>query len=75
MTSQSVAIAVGAAFVGALCIWGAIAQWRSGETWGATGKSRVYRDEEPVYFWYMFAVRIVLGPIALILGLYALQKP
>ena len=74
MALQDTAIAIGATLVGVLCIWGAIAQWRSGETWGATGKGRVYRDEEPTYFWYMFAVRIVLGPIALILGLIALQR-
>jgi hypothetical protein len=74
MAPQDIAIAIGAALVGVLCIWGAIAQWRSGETRGATGKGRVRRDEEPVYFWYMFAVRIVLGPIALILGLIALHR-
>lgn len=71
--TEAVAIAMGCVFVGALCIWGAIDQVRTGETWGATGKGRVYRAGEPGYFWYMFAVRIVLGPISLVLGLLALQ--
>lgn len=44
------------------------------ETWGATGKGRVYRAGEPSYFWYIFAIRIVLGPTALILGLIALER-
>lgn len=74
MASQDVAVALGLVLAGALCIWGAIAQLRSGETWGATGKGRVCRAEEPRYFWYMFTVRIVLGPVAPLLGLIALKN-
>lgn len=68
----SLALAIGCVLAGVLCIHGAIDQVRKGETWGATGVGRVYREERPGYFWYMFWVRITLGPIALILGLYAL---
>ncbi|MCC7060781.1 MAG: hypothetical protein IT508_11175 [Burkholderiaceae bacterium] len=71
--SQAVAISIACVFVGALCVIGAIDQVRTGETWGATGKGRVYRASEPGYFWYVFAARIVLGPIALAGGLLALQ--
>ena len=74
MMSQAVAIAAGAVFVGALCFWGAVAQVRSGETWGGTGKGRVYRIEEPGYFWYMFVMRVALGSAALISGLIALKR-
>ena len=70
--SQAVAISVGCGFAGALCIFGAINQVRTGETWGATGRGRVYRDKDAAYFWAIFAVRIVLGPIALIGGLWGL---
>ena len=74
MATQDFAVAVGAVLVGVLCIHGAIAQVRSGETWGATGKGRVFRSEEPGYFWALFAVRIVLGPLALLLGWFALLQ-
>lgn len=60
--TQIIAIAVGCMLVGVLCIGGAIQQLRTGETWGATGKGRVVRDEEPGYFWWMFVMRIVFGP-------------
>ncbi|MBS0577351.1 MAG: hypothetical protein JSS45_13175 [Proteobacteria bacterium] len=71
--SQTTAIALGCVLVGLLCIGGAIQQVRTGETWGATGKGRVYRDQEPGYFWGMFVARVVLGPIAAIGGLVALS--
>lgn len=74
MLSQAVAIAAGAVCVGAWCLWGAVAQVRSGETWGGTGKGRVYRTREPGYFWYMFGMRVVWGCAALIPGLLALKQ-
>ncbi len=70
--SQGVAIATGCAFVGALCVIGAINQMRTGETWGLAGGGRVFRSEQPGYFWFLFAARVVLGPIALIAGLLGL---
>lgn len=73
MTSQQTALAIGSIFVGVLCAYGAVDQLRKGETWGATGKGRVKRAEEPVYFWYMFVVRAVLGPILAVLGVFALK--
>ena len=69
MDSQNAALLIGCIFVGALCTYGAINQVRRGETWGATGKGRVRRAEEPVYFWYVFLVRMLLGPVLLVLGL------
>jgi hypothetical protein len=51
-----------------------VAQVRSGETWGGTGKGRVYRNEEPGYFWYMFVMRVALGSAALISGLIAPKR-
>lgn len=71
--SPALAIAIGCALVGVLCIAGAINQVRTGVTWGGTGKGRVSRAGEPACFWYLFAVRIVLGPIALVAGLLALK--
>lgn len=68
--TQTLALAAGCILVGVLCTVGAIQQVLRGETWGATGRSRVYREQTPVYFWYLFAVRIVLGPIALIGGIW-----
>lgn len=66
------AIAIGCMLVGILCIGGAITQVWTGRTWGATGKGRVYRRDEPGYFWGMFVARIVLGPIAWIGGMVGL---
>lgn len=74
MPHDATAIAFGCAFAGALCIIGAISQVITGVTWGATGKGKVFRAEEPGYFWYMFSVRIILGPIAFIPGIIALMR-
>jgi hypothetical protein len=73
MISQASALAVGSIFVGALCVYGAIDQVRKGATWGATGRGWVTRDESPVYFWYVFLVRALLGPAAIFLGMFALR--
>ena len=39
---------------------------------GATGRDGIYRDQQPGYFWTLFAVRLLLGPLALIGGLRGL---
>ncbi len=70
--SQATAIALGCILVGALCVVGAIQQIRKGETTGATGKGRVTLADDPAYFWYLFAVRSVLGSIAFLGGVWAL---
>ena len=66
------ALAFGSVVLGGLLIYGAVSQVLSGETWGATGKGRVLRDEEPAYFWYLFAARVLLGPSLVILGFWSL---
>lgn len=71
--SQAVAISVGSEFVGALCVIGAINQVRTGETWGLAPSGRLYRGEQPSYFWFLFVARALRGAIALIGGLLALS--
>jgi hypothetical protein len=66
------ALGIGSVVLGGLLIYGAVSQVLSGETWGATGKGRVRRDEEPAYFWYLFAARVLLGPPLVALGLWSL---
>ncbi len=70
---QTTAISAGCILVGVLCVAGAVNQLRTGETWGATGRGRICRASEPGYFWYLFAARAVLGTIALIGGVLALE--
>lgn len=74
MPDQNTAVAVGAVFVGGLCVIGAINQVLKNETWGGTGRGKAYRDREPVYFWYMFAVRVLLGAEGMVGGRIALQQ-
>ena len=69
---STLALALGCILAGGLCILGAIDQVRKGVTWGATGRGRVFREQSPGYFWYLFWVRIILGPIALLGGVFAL---
>jgi hypothetical protein len=57
-------------FVGVVLIYSAVTQWRKGETYGLSGKGKVYRDEEPGYFMMLFVGRIILGPISLACGLF-----
>lgn len=49
---------------GAACIAGAVQQTRTGETRGLVG-GRVAQDEQPVFFWFLFWSRMVLGVAAL----------
>ncbi len=72
--THTLALAAGCILVGLLCTIGAIHQVMRGETWGATGRGRVYREESPGYFWYLFAMRIVLGPIALGGGIWLFAR-
>lgn len=73
MDSRQTAIAIGSVFGGALCVWGAFSQVRDGQTWGLTG-GRVMREDCPGYFWFLFLGRMVLGPVAVALGLLALLQ-
>lgn len=68
---QKFAILAGLLFVGVLCLAGAFQQWRTGETYGLSGKGRVYRSEEPGYFAMLFYARIILGGISVALGIAA----
>jgi len=73
MDYQGIVLGIGLILVGILCTYGAIDQLRKGEAWGSrSGKSRARRDEDPTYFWYLFIVRILLGPISILLGILAL---
>lgn len=65
---QKFALRAGLLLVGALCIAGAFQQWRTGETYGLSGKGKVYRSEEPGYFAMLFYARIILGSISVVLG-------
>lgn len=58
---STVALRFGLAFVGVVLLGGAVAQWRSGATYGLTGKGRVHRDDEPGYFLMLLVGRVVLG--------------
>ena len=57
----AVALRFGLVFVGVVLLGGAIAQLRSGTTYGLAGKGRVRRDDEPGYFLMLLVGRIVLG--------------
>lgn len=69
---QARAVSLGCILVGLACLIGAIAQLCTGETWGAAGKGRVSRAQEPGQFWTLFAMRSILGPIALAGGIWGL---
>lgn len=55
------ALPVGLAVVGLLLLGGAVAQVRTGSTYGLAGKGRVRRDEEPGYFLMLLVGRLLLG--------------
>jgi len=55
------ALRVGLAVVGLLLLGGAVAQVRTGSTYGLAGKGRVRRDEEPGYFLMLLVGRLLLG--------------
>jgi len=61
MSLQNKAVILGTAFLCLICLWGAGAQVVKGATWGGSGKGRVYRDQEPIYFWFLFVARVFLG--------------
>ena len=55
------ALRVGLAVVGLLLLGGAVAQVRTGSTYGLAGKGRVRRDGEPGYFLMLLVGRLLLG--------------
>jgi hypothetical protein len=66
---QPTILRFGAIVVGIILLGAAVAQWRSGTTFGLTGKGRVNRNEEPGYFLMLLVGRIVLGVAALGAGI------
>ena len=70
MNYERIALRLGLILVGFLCLYGAVDQIRKGETFGLSGKGRVLREEEPVYFQMLFFGRLVLGSAALLAGLF-----
>ncbi|MBE0590826.1 MAG: hypothetical protein IH616_00325 [Gemmatimonadales bacterium] len=68
-TISTVALRFGLIFVGIVLLGGAVAQLRSGTTYGLAGKGRVRRDEEPGYFLMLLVGRLVLGLASLGAGL------
>lgn len=68
------ALAAGCVLVGAVLSWSAYAQIRSGVTLSGRGGPRgpIRRDQRPGYFWFLFWVRALLGPVALVAGLAGL---
>jgi|GEM_PF-2078721 len=67
---QQWALVGGCILAGLFCLAGAVRQMQTGETWGATGKGKVFRSEEPGYFIYMFCMRLLIGGISLAAGLF-----
>lgn len=67
--AQPTILRCGAIVVGVILLIAAVAQWRSGTTFGLAGKGRVRRDEEPGYFLMLLAGRIVLGVASLAAGI------
>lgn len=61
LSYQRFGIRAGLLLVSVLCLAGAFRQWRTGETFGLSGKGKVYRSEEPAYFAMLFYARILLG--------------
>lgn len=72
MDISHVTLVVFSVALGAFLTYGAIRQLQTGGTWGATGKGRIRRDEEPGYFWYIFVARIILGPVLMIGGIWSI---
>ena len=68
-TMSTVALRFGLIFVGIVLLGGAVAQLRSGTTYGLAGKGKVRRDEEPGYFLMLLVGRLVLGLTSLGAGL------
>jgi len=62
----------GSFFLGCLLIAGVFNQYRTGQTYGATGKGRIYKGKDPVYFHYLGIIRTILGAALLLLTIIRL---
>ncbi len=69
LSYQRFGIRAGVLLVSVLCLAGAFRQWQTGETYGLSGKGKVYRSKEPAYFAMMFYARIILGCAGLAAGM------
>ena len=58
---QNKVLLLGCFFLALFLIGAAFSQYRNGQTYGATGKSMVSKDKNPVYFQYLGVIRIILG--------------
>ena len=67
---QRIALHIGLIFVGLLLIIGAINQHRTGETYGLRAQGVIRRSERPAYFAFLFYSRLILGPIAVLSGIF-----
>lgn len=65
------ALRCGLIVVGIVLLGGAVAQLRSGATYGLAGKGRVRREDEPGYFLMLLVGRLLLGVACLGSGLLA----
>ena len=76
MNPTTFAILLGCVLVGMILIWGAVSALRTGTTFSNRGgpAGPITRAGRPGYFWFLFWVRIVLGPIALLGGLAGLYR-
>ena len=59
---------IAAVILGSILLFAAVRQLRTSSTYGLTGKGRVVRRDEPVYFWMLFIGRILLGCALVILS-------
>lgn len=69
---QQKAIAIGCIFVGLVLIVSALRSLKTGVTLSGRGgpSGPIRRQERPGSFWYYFFARIILGPIAVVGGLF-----
>jgi hypothetical protein len=67
MNTQEI-LKLGVIFVGIVLIVSAINNLRNSYTYGLTGKGRFERKDEPVHFMMLFAIRLLLGGMCLLLA-------
>lgn len=68
-------ISAGCIIAGAALVWAAVRALGTGTTLAGRGGpgGPITREDRPGYFWFLFWVRIVLGPIAVVGGLAGLD--